>query len=129
MQIDRFGRFAYVLVRLSDRLAGSKLLVRGHNGRTEEQLVSAVTKEVGSGRHPPQRKQQSPRVLLLPHTGPAVAQMHTSALAPSLAPSCRWHNPSSVLRANHAGYLKARDAWGCRGTYSVAHRLYRVLGV
>ena len=46
VQIDRFGRFAYVLVRLSDRLAGSKLLVRGHNGRTEEQLVSAVTREV-----------------------------------------------------------------------------------
>jgi hypothetical protein len=35
-----------VLVKLSDRLAGSKLLVRGKNGRSEMQLVSTVTKEV-----------------------------------------------------------------------------------
>ncbi len=46
MQIDKFGRFPFVLVKLSDRLAGSKLLVRGKNGRSEMQLVSAVTKEV-----------------------------------------------------------------------------------
>ena len=49
MQIDRFGRFTYVLVKLSDRTAGSKLLVRGKNGRSEAQLLSAVTKEVRSG--------------------------------------------------------------------------------
>lgn len=46
VQIDKFGKFAYVLVKLTDRLAGSKLLVRGKNGRTEQQLVSAVSKEV-----------------------------------------------------------------------------------
>ncbi len=46
MQIDKFGKFAYVLVKLSDRLAGSKLFVRGKNGRSEQQLVSAVSKEV-----------------------------------------------------------------------------------
>ncbi|CAL8467141.1 g6677 [Coccomyxa elongata] len=46
VQIDKFGRFPFVLVKLSDRLAGSKLLVRGKNGRSEMQLVSAVTKEV-----------------------------------------------------------------------------------
>lgn len=46
VQIDKFGRFPFVLVKLSDRLAGSKLLVRGKNGRSEMQLVSTVTKEV-----------------------------------------------------------------------------------
>lgn len=48
VQIDTFGKFPYVLVKLSDRLAGSKLLVRGKNGRSEMQLVSSVTKEVHS---------------------------------------------------------------------------------
>ncbi|EIE26801.1 hypothetical protein COCSUDRAFT_59309 [Coccomyxa subellipsoidea C-169] len=46
VQIDKFGKFPFVLVKLSDRLAGSKLLVRGKNGRSEMQLVSTVTKEV-----------------------------------------------------------------------------------
>ncbi len=46
MQIDKFGKFPYILVRLSDRVAGTKLIVRGKNGRTESQLVSAVSKEV-----------------------------------------------------------------------------------
>ena len=47
MMIDKFGKFPYILVRLSDRMAGTKLIVRGKNGRTESQLVSAVSKEVG----------------------------------------------------------------------------------
>ena len=46
VQIDKFGKFQYILVRLSDRIAGTKLIVRGKNGRTESQLVSAVSKEV-----------------------------------------------------------------------------------
>ena len=46
MQIDKFGKFPYILVRLSDRVAGTKLIVRGKNGRAESQLVSAVSKEV-----------------------------------------------------------------------------------
>ena len=46
MQIDKFGKFPYVLVKLSDRMAGNKLIVRGKNGRSEPQLVSAVSKEV-----------------------------------------------------------------------------------
>jgi hypothetical protein len=47
VQIDAFGRFTYVLVKLSDRGASApKLLVRGKNGRSEAQLLSAVTKEV-----------------------------------------------------------------------------------
>ncbi len=46
VQIDKFGKFPYILVRLSDRVAGNKLIVRGKNGRTESQLVSAVSKEV-----------------------------------------------------------------------------------
>ena len=44
--IDKFGKFPYVLVKLSDRMAGNKLIVRGKNGRSEPQLVSAVSKEV-----------------------------------------------------------------------------------
>ena len=46
MVIDKFGKFPYVLVKLSDRMAGNKLIVRGKNGRSEPQLVSAVSKEV-----------------------------------------------------------------------------------
>lgn len=46
MQIDKFGKFPYILVKLSDRVAGNKLIVRGKNGRTEPQLVSAVSQEV-----------------------------------------------------------------------------------
>ena len=46
VQIDKFGKFPYVLVKLSDRMAGNKLIVRGKNGRSEPQLVSAVSKEV-----------------------------------------------------------------------------------
>ena len=46
MQIDKFGKFPYVLVKLSDRVAGNKLIVRGKNGRTEPQLVSGVSQEV-----------------------------------------------------------------------------------
>lgn len=46
MQIDKFGKFPYVLVKLSDRMAGNKLIVRGKNGRSEPQLVSGVSKEV-----------------------------------------------------------------------------------
>lgn len=48
MQIDKFGKFPYVLVKLSDRVAGNKLIVRGKNGRTEPQLVSGVSQEVRS---------------------------------------------------------------------------------
>ena len=46
MVIDKFGKFPYVLVKLSDRMGGNKLIVRGKNGRSEPQLVSAVSKEV-----------------------------------------------------------------------------------
>ena len=51
VQIERFGRFTYVLVKLSDRTAGSKLLVRGKNGRSEAQLVSAITNEARAPGH------------------------------------------------------------------------------
>ena len=72
MQIDKFGRFAYVLVRLSDRLAGSKLLVRGKNGRSEQQLLLAVTKEVGRLLSMRNVVACSMRLLLLP----AMGQLH-----------------------------------------------------
>jgi hypothetical protein len=52
VQIDKFGKFMYVLVKLSDRIAGSKLLVRGKNGRSEQQLVSSVSKEVRRADNP-----------------------------------------------------------------------------
>ncbi|KAK9843420.1 hypothetical protein WJX81_001473 [Elliptochloris bilobata] len=46
VQIDKFGRFPFVLAKAGDRLGAKKLLVRGRNGATEAQLVNGILKEV-----------------------------------------------------------------------------------
>lgn len=46
VQIDKFGRFPFVLAKAGDRLGARKLLVRGRNGATEAQLVNSILKEV-----------------------------------------------------------------------------------
>lgn len=46
VQIDKFGRFPFVLAKAGDRLGARKLLVRGRNGATEAQLVNNILKEV-----------------------------------------------------------------------------------
>jgi Janus/Ocnus family (Ocnus) len=47
VEIDAFGRFHYVLIKLSNHLDARKLLVRGKNHCSESQLVQLVKQEVG----------------------------------------------------------------------------------
>ena len=46
VQIDSYGQFPFVLMKISDRTSAHRLLVRGKNGATEAQLVQAVMSEV-----------------------------------------------------------------------------------
>jgi len=48
VEIDSHGQFLVVLVRVSDRTKVQRLLVRGRNNATKEDLMKDVKRQVGS---------------------------------------------------------------------------------
>ena len=48
VEIDSYGRFPFVLVRVSDRTKVQRLLVRGRNNATKEELMKDVKRQVSA---------------------------------------------------------------------------------
>ena len=48
VDIGAHGAFRFVLVRVSDRTSAHRLLVRGHNGTSIDELVRDVTSEASN---------------------------------------------------------------------------------
>ena len=46
VQIDSYGQFPFILVKVSDRTSAHRLLVRGKNNASTAELYQAVTQEV-----------------------------------------------------------------------------------
>eukprot|EP00887_Chlorella_sp_A99_P001564 scaffold8.g1564.t1 len=63
VQLDSWGNFSFVLVRLTDRQGRQKLIVRGKNGCQEQQVFRMLEQEVAS--QAVQHRQSSPRLELL----------------------------------------------------------------
>jgi len=49
VEIDDWGKFKFVLVRVRDHTGRQKLLVRGHNYASEGKLMEALHRQVGVG--------------------------------------------------------------------------------